>query len=142
MIVAWAILVAMFFWTYWSELLHVVHIWATTPDMGHGFIVPIFSAYLLWRRQEMVDPWPTKGSWWCIPFFVGFAVFRWLVLYMRYDRDIDSLFPFFIGMALALGGWKALRWSWPSILMLIFMIPLPHFLQEASRRTCSAWQHT
>jgi exosortase len=129
-IAAWVILLGMFLWTYWWELCHVVHVWATTPDMGHGFAVPVFCAYLLWRRQEMVDPWPTSGSWWCIPFFAGFALFCCLVKLMRYERELDSLFPFFIGMALAIGGWKALRWAWPSILMLIFMDPLPHFVQE------------
>ena len=122
---AWGILLAAFLWTFWGELIHVVHVWATTPDMGHGFAVPIFAAFLLWHRQEMVDPWPTKGTWWCIPFFVVFAIFVCIVRLLRYDRELDSLYPFSIGMALALGGWKPLRWAWPSILFLFFMVPLP-----------------
>jgi exosortase len=112
-------------------MFHVVHVWSSEPEMGHGFAVPIFAAFLLWYRQEMVDPWPTKGTWWCIPFFVVFALFRWLNLYLNYERDIDSLFPFFIGMTLALGGWKAFRWAWPSILFLVFMVPLPARIAKA-----------
>ena len=27
-----------------------------------------------------------------------------------------------------MGGWKSLRWAWPSIVFLVFMIPLPGFL--------------
>ena len=40
-----------------------------TPDYGHGFFVPIFAAFLLWQRQEMVDPWPESRH------VVGFGVF-------------------------------------------------------------------
>jgi exosortase len=128
---AWGVLLLAFVWTYWSVMVHVVHVWSTTPDMGHGFVVPLFAAFLLWYRQEMVDPWPAKGTLWCIPFFVVFAFYRWLVLYMNYERDVDSLFPFLIGMTLALGGWRAFRWAWPSILFLIFMVPLPDRLARA-----------
>ena len=128
---AWGILLVAFLWTYWDTLFHIVRVWATTPDYGHGFFVPIFSAFLLWQRQEMVNPWPTKGTWWGIPFFLVFVFFRWLNLFLNYERDINSLFPFLIGMTLILGGWRALRWAWPSILFLIFMVPLPDSLAKA-----------
>jgi exosortase len=131
---AWGVLLLAFIWNYWPAMLKVVRTWATTPDMGHGFVVPLFAAYLLWRRQDMVDPWPNRGTLWCIPFFIIFAIIRWLNLYLNYERDIDSIFPFLLGMTLALGGWKALRWAWPSILFLIFMVPLPGFVAEAMAR--------
>jgi exosortase len=102
-----------------------------TPDYGHGFFVPIFAAFLLWQRQEMVDPWPTRGTWWGMAFFAVFALIRWLNLFFNYERDIDSLLPFLLGVTLVLGGWRALRWAWPSILFLIFMVPLPDFLAAA-----------
>jgi len=35
-----------------------------------------------------------------------------------------------LGCALLVGGWGVLRWSWPAILFLGFMIPLPHTLEE------------
>ena len=35
------------------------------------------------------------------------------------------------GLALLVGGWPALRWSWPAILFLIFMIPLPWRFEKA-----------
>ena len=124
-IAAWGVLLVAFVWNYCRRnlMIHVVSVWYGTPDYGHGFVVPLFSAFLLWQRQELVDPWPTRGSWWCIPFFVVFAVFRWFNVYFNYERDIDSLFPFLFGMTLALGGWKAMRWAWPSISFLIFMVP-------------------
>jgi len=128
--IAWAFLLAAFVWNYWGTMFHVVRVWATTPDYQYCFVVPLFSAYLLWHRQEMVDPWPASGTLWCIPFFVVFAIARWMFVYLNYERDIDSIFPFFLGLTLALGGWKALRWAWPSILFLIFMVPLPKFAAD------------
>ena len=120
-----------FLFTYWETLVHVVRVWISTPDYSHGFVVPIFAAFLLWQRQEMVDPWPNKGTWWGMPFFLLFAGVRWGCMYLNYERDIDSLLPFLIGVTLILGGWRALRWAWPSILFLIFMVPLPDFLAAA-----------
>jgi len=131
---AWGVLLTFFFWTYWQTFHSMVRVWATTPDYEHGFFVPIFAAFLLWYRQEMVDPWPDRGTWWGIPFFVLFAVIRWLCLYFNYERDIDSLLPFLAGMTLILGGWRALRWAWPSIVFLIFMVPLPDFLTSPLRQ--------
>jgi exosortase len=128
---AWGVLLVIFFWTYWDTLLHIVHVWSTRPDCEHGFFVPIFAAYLLWHRQEMVDPWPSKGSLWGLPFFAVFALVRWFNVFLNYERDIDSLLPFLIGMTLVIGGWKALKWAWPSILFLVFMVPLPDFVESA-----------
>jgi len=128
---AWGVLLLGFLWTYWETLVHIVHVWYVTPDYGHGFFVPIFAGFLLWQRQGMVDPWPTRGTWWGMPFFIVFALIRWLNLFFNYERDIDSLLPFLLGLTLVLGGWRALRWAWPSIVFLIFMVPLPDVLAAA-----------
>ena len=130
---AWAVLLLGFVWAYWETLQHVVRVWSHTPDMEHGFVVPIFAAYLLWKRQDMVDPWPDRGTWWGLPFFAVFALVRWFNLFLNYERDIDSLIPFLIGVTLLVGGWRALRWAWPSIMFLIFMVPLPDFVATFSR---------
>ena len=99
--------------------------WSHEPDYGHGFFVPLFSLYLLWHRRDMVDPLPTKWSWWALPMFALSAAIRWASVYFHLNGDHYSIFPMLVGVALLLGGWRALRWSWPSILFLVFMIPLP-----------------
>ena len=136
---AWGVLLLGFLWTYWETLFHVVRVWCSTPDYGHGFFVPIFAGFLLWQRQEMVDPWPNRGTWWGMPFFAVFALVRWFNLFLNYERDIDSLLPFLVGVTLVLGGWRALRWAWPSILFLIFMVPLPDSWPRPWAGSCNAW---
>jgi exosortase len=131
---AWGILLLGFFWTYWDTIIDMVQKWYSTPDLQHGFVVPIFAGFLLWFRQEMVDPWPNRGTWWGLAFFAVFALVRWLCLFFKYERDIDSLLFFLLGMTLIVGGWRALRWAWPSILFLEFMVPLPEVVAGAASR--------
>ena len=45
--------------------------------------------------------------------------------------DAISLLPALAALAVLLGGWAALRWSWPAIAFLAFMPPLPYRLQLA-----------
>ena len=120
-----AVLVATVGVTYYATERFLVRTWYQEPDYGHGFFVPLFSLYLLWHRRGMVDPLPTKWSWWALPMFALSAVIRWASVYLHLSGDHYSIFPMLIGVALLLGGWRALHWSWPSILFLAFMIPLP-----------------
>ncbi len=49
--------------------------------------------------------------------------------YYYYDLlDPASLVPCLAGIALLVGGWPALKWAWPAIAFLAFMVPLPGFL--------------
>jgi len=45
-----------------------------------------------------------------------------------------SILPCLAGVTLIIGGWRALRWAWPSIAFLVFMIPLPGALASALRQ--------
>ncbi|MGA2066658.1 MAG: exosortase/archaeosortase family protein [Thermoguttaceae bacterium] len=124
-LVAWGLLLVVLLWTYWPAFLRLVRAWCQQENYSHGYFVPPFAGFLLWLRQGMVDPWPRRGTWWGISLLAAWAVMRWVNFYFNYERDADTLFFLFGGMALFLGGWRALRWSWPSILFLEFMMPLP-----------------
>jgi exosortase len=45
--------------------------------------------------------------------------------------DAFSLLPTLIGLCLLVGGWPALRWAWPAIMFLVFMLPLPFVFETA-----------
>jgi exosortase len=42
-----------------------------------------------------------------------------------------SMLPFFAGLVLFVGGWQAMRWAWPAIVFLVFMLPLPGDVQAS-----------
>ena len=115
--------------TYYATAKFLIRHWSSEPDYGHGFFVPLFSLYLLWHRREIIGSAPMKWSWWALPMFALSGAIRWASIYFNLSGDQYSIFPMLIGVALFLGGWRALRWSWPAILFLVFMIPLPGTLR-------------
>ena len=130
---AWAALLVVFVATYYFTFAWLARMWMQ-PNYLHGFLVAPFSLFLLWFRSDMMVPFPSKGSLWAFPFFALSAVIRGIAIYFNYSIDHYSLFPLLIGLALFVGGWRALRWSWPAIMFLVFMIPLPGFLEGALSR--------
>ncbi len=115
-------------WTYASSLAALVGHWWNEPDYVYCFLVPVFSAYLLWRRREMMHFTPVRGVAWGVPLLLLAAAMRWASAYYYFALlDPMSLVPCLAGLALLLGGWKALGWAWPAITFLVFMVPLPGF---------------
>lgn len=128
-ILAAAVLAAVLAWSYADALSGLAHRWWKESDYIYCFLVPVFSGYLLWKRQHMMVFEPIKGIWWGVPLVALAAVMRWASAYYYYSLlDPMSLVPCLAGLALLLGGWRALAWSWPAIVFLAFMVPLPGFL--------------
>jgi len=121
-----ALLALVLVWSYWRELRSLVILWRTEEDYNHGFLVPPFAAFLLWYRRDLM-PKTAEGSLWGLGLFALGAVVRWsATLFLFYDNlDPFSMWCFLAGAAVFVGGWPALRWSWPAIFFLVFMIPLP-----------------
>ena len=104
------------------------------PDYSHGFLVPIFSAYLAYHWRE----WgPKRVRWpnpWGLAFFgvgaVLFVVAGKLNMGKEWIQGL-SLVINLAGAALLLGGWNALRWLAVPIAFLMFMFPLPYRVEHA-----------
>jgi exosortase len=115
-------------WASGPTLLDLIGKWSTDPRYSHGYLVPLFSAYLLWSRRARAA-WDGP-SWWGIPLIaVGVALClagRYLFFFWLNQM---ALLPLVAGAVLTLGGWRALRWAGPSIAFLAFMVPLPYRLQ-------------
>ena len=128
-LLAWFVLAAFFIWFYWSSFGVFGRTWSQ-DDYQHGPFVPLFSLFLLWYRRDMILPIAVRGSWWGLAFMALWAVMRWLAVYFNFESLPEmSMLPFFAGVALFVGGWRALRWAWPAIVFLAFMLPLPGDIQ-------------
>jgi exosortase len=123
---AWLLLAITFVWFHWPVLSGLVGAWEREEDYQHGFVVPIFAAFLLWHRRDMILKSTGRGSWWGVAFLAAWIVLRAVAVYFKFDTlpAISMLF-FFAGVALFVSGWQALRWSWPAIVFLFFMLQLP-----------------
>lgn len=113
-------------WPYASTFAYFMRRWSIDAAYSHGYLVPIFSLVILWYCRPKETEAFEGSSWWAlvalaitVALYVGgtFYYFTWFVQI--------SLLPAFAAVSLALGGWQALRWMWPAILYLMFMIPLP-----------------
>jgi len=118
---------AAFIWAYWPTLAALVKVWDTEPDYSHGYFVAPIALYFLWARRHTFPGISHQHRIWPGIALLGLAAtFRYLAA-EYYLEPIDgwSLLLWFAGLAWVLGGRKCLRWSLPSIIFLIFMIPLP-----------------
>ena len=100
-------------------------------DYQHGPVVPLFSLFLLWYRRDMILPFVGRGSWWGLAFLALSIMMRWTAVYFNFGSLPEySILPFLAGLVLFAGGWQALRWAWPSIVFLLFMLPMPGDIQS------------
>jgi exosortase len=127
---AWLVLTAVFVSFYWSSFHRLITIWWREEDYQHGFFVPLFAVILLWLRRDMIPQSTGRGNWWGLAFFGLWALIRWTSVYFNYMTLPEvSMIPFLLGVTIFVSGWQGLRWAWPSIVFLIFMIPLPGAVQ-------------
>jgi len=81
---------------------------------------------VLVRHGVAAEPLEWRLCWWLIPLLLLWALIRWVSAFFVYiTLDIFSILPFLAAFVLFVGGWKAVRWTWPSILFLVFMMKLP-----------------
>ncbi len=119
-------------WAYWPTLVEMVRRWSTDPRYAHGYLVPAFALFLLWsRRDRLADLKPQPSGWGLVLIGVALGLRLAGAYYYLGWFEAASLLPALAGLCVLLAGWKSLRWSWPAIAFLAFMMPLPFRLEIA-----------
>jgi exosortase len=127
-----AILAGGILWALWPVLAAMVERWTDDPRYAHGYLVPLFSLALLWmRRPENAAAAMKPSNWGLLLIALGGAVQLVGGFFRINSIEGFAVLPYLVGVALLLGGRPALRWAWPSIVFMIFMIPLPWRLEKA-----------
>jgi exosortase len=111
---------------YAPVLLRLMNQWYDDPDMGHGFFVPVFAGYLVWKRREKIAGRIPRPNWW------GLAIMVWGALQLYIGTLGAELFLArtsfvisIIGAVLFLGGTEYLRVFRFPLFVLFFMVPIP-----------------
>jgi exosortase len=147
--VAWpAILSGFFLLLYAPVLQSLILQWWTDPDYGHGFFIPLFSAWVLWRERKHWLRSDVEFSGFGLPVMVG-AVGLLLLGSLGAELFISrlSMLVMLAGMILFLVGWKVLRAVSFPLCYLLFMIPIPVIiynqitfpLQLIASRLATSW---
>jgi exosortase len=119
-------------WAYAPALWAMGQKWSADPQYSHGFLVPVFGAVLLWHRRARLREHTLRPSPWGLALVLAGLGVHLAGAYWYLDwLDMVSLLPVLTGLCFCFGGLPALRWAWPSITFLVFMLPLPYRLEVA-----------
>jgi exosortase len=119
-------------WVFWPTFVELAGRWGSESQYSHGYLVPVFAAYLLWARRNRLAGATCRPSPWglVVLLAVGLGI-RFAGTYIFLDWLVAAaIVPCVAGLMLLVGGWPALRWGWPAAVFLIFMVPLPFRLER------------
>lgn len=118
---------------YLPALIDLVENWYTDANYSHGFLIPVVSGYLLYKKREMlaanvgrVDP---AGLWLVI---LGLGMFIVANGAAEYFTLRFSLVVTLFGLVYFLFGPKMIRCCWFELSFLVFMIPIPYVIYYAA----------
>ena len=127
-ILMWAILgglVTAIVLCYGNTLMVVSRAW-DSPKYSHGYLVPVFTAVLLWLRYEPFKKPTPSAQWAGVGVIAAGMIGRLILTYMSSKvPEMYTMVPCIVGAFLIVGGWPTLRWAGPAVLFLVFMFPLP-----------------
>lgn len=130
MIVGGAALCGVLVWAFWPTLVSMAERWSHDPRYSHGYLVPAFAVFLLWLRRDMVPAEGFQTSWsGLVVLLLGAGLYLLAGRFFFVWLDAAALLPVITGLALFLGGWRALAWAWPALCFLVFMFPLPYRIE-------------
>ncbi len=111
---------------YCHVLAKLVADWWQIPDFSHGFLVPIFAAYLVWAKRKRL--WATRiAPTWSgiVVVALGLAVLLLGVYGAELFLSRVSLVILLTGLVLGFGGWQLLKELRFALLVLLLAIPIP-----------------
>lgn len=111
---------------YAPVLVGLVRQWADDPNYSHGFVVPVFSFYLLWLGRHRLSQIPLQPR---DAGLVGIMSAIVLLILGSLSAELfvsrSSLIILIVSLVLYFAGWKMLRACAFPLAFLFFMIPLP-----------------
>ena len=124
--IAWfgAILIA-----YYAPVLgFLVRTWSN-PDMGHGYFVPVISAFIVWNNREDLLAMKPKPCWWgLVVVMLAGAQLMVATLGAEVFLARTSFVIMLFGVVWFLGGTAILKKLAFPLALLFFMIPIPAIL--------------
>jgi exosortase len=114
---------------YYRVAVKLVYDWYTIPDYSHGFLVPLFAAFLIWDKRKVLKAIPIKQTW----SGIVLVVFSLMVLILGvYGVELFTARMSFIllmtGLLATFFGWAMVRELSFPLLVLVLAIPFPAIL--------------
>ncbi|MFW6132814.1 MAG: exosortase/archaeosortase family protein [Planctomycetota bacterium] len=124
------VVAGLFAWLTWWQFPSLVARWINDPNWSHGFVIPLFSIFLIYNRWEDLLRARRRVCLWGLPIvalaIVGMFAGVYPVRNAMFQRA-NMVFLLF-GLVLYLAGPSIIRLTWLPILYLLFAVPLPELL--------------
>jgi exosortase len=113
-------------WLYGSILVHLAMQWWRDPNFSHGFLVPLFSLFVLWKDWDRISRFPPAPSFWGL-IVVSFALCLLLAGVLGAELFLSriSLLLLLAGLIVFFRGWRLFRAVLFPWAFLFLMIPIP-----------------
>jgi exosortase len=125
----WGVFFILLAWIYHGILGRLVEQWWNVPDFSHGFLVPLFSAYVLWQHRKRLSGMVTAPSWQGLWVIAGALVVLIVgVLGAELFLSRSSLVLLLAGLTIYFLGWgwfRAVVFPWA---FLFLMVPIPRII--------------
>ena len=103
--------------------------WYNDPNYSHGFLVPVISGYLIWKkRKELSEINISTQNLGLLPIIVGILLFILGNAASEYFTVRLSMLIILFGLVLYYYGDLVIRRVWFELFFLIFMIPIPYVI--------------
>lgn len=112
---------------YLPALIDLVGAWWTDGNYSHGFLIPLVSAWLLWKKRDELKEIATRvDSRGLIIVALGMLLFVFANGGAEYFTLRVSFVVTLFGLVFYLFGAEMIRRTWFPILFLVFMMPIPY----------------
>jgi exosortase len=119
-------------WVFAPTLLALGERWGHDSRYTHGYLVPLFALYLVWRQRDTLKSLAPRASWWGVAALLAGLALSAAGTYLYFDWFNGVAVPVCLaGLVVLLLGWPGLRAVWPAVAFLLFMIPLPFRVEVA-----------
>jgi exosortase len=114
---------------YYSVLIELVHDWVIDENYSHGFLIPLVSAFFIWRKRDRLRTRQRKSNGIGLAILIlGLLLFIVASIGAEFFTQRLSLLLVIGGLLLYLGGRKITGDLFFPLLYLVFMIPVPYVL--------------
>ncbi len=111
---------------YYDVLWRLVGAWNSDPNFSHGFIVPFFSAFVVWTQRQRLLAIPLEPSTWGFPIIVC-ALLLVVVGNLGAELFVGRVSSILLlaGLIVFLLGWQHFRVLLFPWMFLFLMVPIP-----------------
>lgn len=128
-----AVLAALVFAMNYWQFAKLVEAWMHDPNWSHGFIIPLFSLYLVYSRRDELLSAPRRSCWWGLPILIGAIIGQVLCVFpLKNDWSYQLvMLVVMFGAVLLVAGPTVAKLAWLPIFYLAFAFPISPSLYEA-----------